>query len=153
MQDITDQDRAILRALQEDADATAQQLAERTGLPAATCWRRIERMEAAGVIEKIEQQIDPRALGLEVEVSLRVTLDKTQTNAFDQFIDAAQAIKEVNEIQTFLGRVDVRLNVLARDIPHYQEIYRNQILGLPHIQDIEALMLVSTVFDQERLPI
>ena len=71
----------------------------------------------------------------------------------DQFISAARDIPEVNEIQTFLGRVDVRLNVLARDIAHYQEIYRDQILGLPHIQDIEALMLVSTIYDQEQLPI
>ena len=153
MQEISSQDRAILRLLQEDASATAQDIGERLGISAASCWRRIERLESLGVIESIDTAIDVRALGLEVEVSLRVTLDKTQTNAFDQFIEAAREIKEVNEIQTFLGRVDVRLNVLARDIQHYQEIYRNQILGLPHIQDIEALMLVSTVFDQERLPL
>ena len=47
-------------------------------------------------------------------------------------------------IQTFLGRVDVRLSVIARDMPHYQTIYRKQILTLPHIADIEALMHVAT---------
>ncbi len=153
MHEITDQDRAILRQLQRDAGQNAQELAEAANVPPATCWRRLEKMEAAGVIEATEIKLDHRALGYEVEVSLRVTLDKTQNNAFDQFMTAAQEIAEVNEIQTFLGRVDVRLNVLARDIPHYQEIYRNRILALPHIQDIEALMLVSTVFDRESLPL
>ena len=153
MQNVTDQDRAILRSLQQDAELTAQEIAEATNIAPATAWRRIERMEAAGVIEAREVVIDPRALGLVVALSLRVTLDKTEMNAFDQFIDAARGILEINEIQTFLGRVDVRLNVLARDMAHYQEIYRNQILSLPHIQDIEALMLVSTIYNKEQLPL
>ena len=97
--------------------------------------------------------IDPRAMGLEVEVSLRVTLDKTQTDAFNRFIEAASNVREVNEIQTFLGRVDVRLNILARDIEHYQEIYRNQILLLPHIPDIEALMVITNVMSKDGVPL
>ncbi len=57
------------------------------------------------------------------------------------------------EIQTFLGRVDLRLNVLARDMAHYTQVYRDRILTLPHIQDIEQLMLVSTVKADEALPL
>ena len=97
--------------------------------------------------------IDWRALGYEVAVSLRITLDKTQSRAFDDFIAAARAIREVIEIQTFLGRVDVRLSVIARDLPDYQRVYRDDILTLPHIADIEALMTVATVKAQESLPI
>ena len=97
--------------------------------------------------------IDWRALGYEVAVSLRITLDKTQARAFDDFIAAARAIREVIEIQTFLGRVDVRLSVIARDLPDYQRVYRDDILTLPHIADIEALMTVATVKAQESLPI
>ena len=82
-------------------------------------------MERDGVIKGRSVEIDPKALGYEVEVSLRITLDKTQSNAFDTFIAEARKIPEVNEIQTFLGRVDVRLNILARDMAHYQEIYRD----------------------------
>ena len=59
----------------------------------------------------------------------------------------------MNEIQTFLGRVDVRLNILARDMSHYQEIYRSQILLLPHIADIEALMLISNVMSKDGVPL
>ena len=118
-----------------------------------SCWRRIGRMEKSGIIKGHKAVIDPRAMGLEVEVSLRVTLDKTQTDAFDRFIEAARKVKEVNEIQTFLGRVDVRLNILARDMEHYQEIYRNQILLLPHISDIEALMVITNVMSKDGVPL
>ena len=62
-------------------------------------------------------------------------------------------VPEVIEIQSFLGRVDVRLSIIARDMGHYQEIYRDRILTLPHIADIEALMLVSTIKDSASLPL
>jgi Lrp/AsnC family transcriptional regulator len=88
-----------------------------------------------------------------VEVSLRVTLDKTQSRAFDEFIEAARDIPEVTEIQTFLGRVDVRLSVIAKDMGHYQEVYRSRILTLPHIADIESLMHVARIKSDESLPI
>lgn len=153
MHDLDVTDRKILRLLQEDALLPVAELAEQVGVAAASCWRRIDRMEQSGVIQERRVIIDPKALGLEVEVSLRVTLDKTRTDAFDRFIEAARQVPEVNEIQTFLGRVDVRLNVLARDMAHYQEIYRTRILALPHITDIEALMLVANVMTKEALPL
>jgi Lrp/AsnC family transcriptional regulator len=92
-------------------------------------------------------------LGYEVEVSLRVTLDKTNPRAFDEFLAAARDVPEAYEIQTFLGQVDVRLNILARDMAHYQAIYRDRILTLPHIADIEALMHVSDIKKHEALPL
>lgn len=153
MQQLDDLDRRILRILQDDANISSAELAQRAGASAPACWRRVERMQADGVIGGKRVEIDAKALGFAVEVSLRITLDKTQSNAFDIFINAARDVPEVSEIQTFLGRVDVRLTVLARDMPHYQEIYRNRILALPHIADIEALMLVADVMKSERLPI
>lgn len=153
MQKVDDIDRRLLRLLQHDAQASTAELADRAGLPNASCWRRLERLESAGVITGRQVIIDPKALGYEIEVSLRVTLDKTQTNAFDQFIAGAREIPEVNEIQTFLGRVDVRLNILARDMAHYQHLYRRRILALPHIADIEALMLVANLKNAEALPL
>ena len=97
--------------------------------------------------------IDWRALGYEVEVSLRVTLDKTQPRAFDEFMAAARDVPDVIEIQTFLGRVDVRLSVIARDMAHYQQIYRSAILTLPHISEVEALMHVARIKSDEVLPL
>lgn len=150
---IDDTDRRILRQLLADPGLATADLAERAGVTAATAWRRIERLTAARVLTGHHTVIDWPALGWAVEVSLRFTLDKTNPRAFDEFIDAARAVPEVIEIQTFLGRVDVRLNVVARDMSHYQAIYRERILTLPHIADIEALMLVSTIKDSGSLPL
>ncbi len=146
-------DRRILRNMQAEPDLSTSDLAGRAGVTSAVCWRRLEKMREAGVLIGQEAVIDWRALGYEVEVSLRFTLDKTQRNAFDEFLSAAREVPEVIEIQTFLGRVDVRLNVLARDMAHYQELYRTRILTLPHIADIEALMLISTIKSGEALPL
>ncbi len=150
---IDDTDRRILRQLLADPGLERAELALRAGVTAATCWRRLERLSAAGVIRGRHAVIDWRALGWAVEVSLRFTLDKTHPRAFDEFLDAARKVPEVIEVQTFLGRVDVRLNVIARDMGHYQEIYRDRILTLPHIADIESLMLVSTIKRTGNLPL
>ncbi|MEX0285990.1 MAG: Lrp/AsnC family transcriptional regulator [Paracoccaceae bacterium] len=150
---LDDMDRRILRQYQAGPDMTAAELAERCGLTQATCWRRLEAMRAAGVIEGLEAVIDWVAMGYTVEVSLRITLEKSQARAFDDFLVAAREIPEVLEIQTFLGRVDVRLSVIARDLAHYQAIYRDRILTLPHIADIEALMHMARIKTDEALPV
>ncbi|MCG6903943.1 MAG: Lrp/AsnC family transcriptional regulator [Rhodobacter sp.] len=150
---LDDLDRRLLRALQDDPTLSVPDLAERARVTASRAARRLDKLRSEGVLGPIRAVIDWRALGYAVEVSLRVTLDKTQRNAFDEFIHAARDVPEVIEIQTFLGKVDVRLNVLARDMSHYQQLYRSRILTLPHIADIEALMHVATVKSQDRLPI
>lgn len=150
---LNDADRRILRHLQAEPNLTTADLAERAGVTQATCWRRLEKLQATGVIRGYHAVIDWAALGYGVEVSLRITLDKSISRAFDDFIEDARLVPEVTEIQTFLGRVDVRLVVLARDMAHYQEVYRARILALPHIADIEALMQVATVKTDAGLPI
>lgn len=150
---VDDTDRRLLRHLLADPAAGTVALAERAGLTEATCWRRLERLRTRGVLQGRRARIDWRALGWEVEVSLRITLDKTDPRAFDSFIAAARDVPEVLEIQTFLGRVDARLNVIARDLGHYQQIYRERILTLPHIADIEALMHLADIKRSDSLPI
>lgn len=150
---IDDTDRRILRHVLAEPAAPRGLLAERAGVTAATLGRRLEKLAAGGVIRALRAAIDWRALGFEVEVSLRFTLDKTNPRAFDEFIAAAREVPEVVAIETFLGRVDVRLNVVARDMAHYQEVYRARILALPHIAEVDALMLISTIKDSESLPL
>ncbi|WP_300013425.1 Lrp/AsnC family transcriptional regulator [uncultured Roseobacter sp.] len=150
---LDDVDRRLLRHWQSDASLSPAELAERVGITSGKAARRLARMQEIGVIEGISAVIDWAALGYAVEVSLRITLDKTQARAFDDFIEAARAVPEVTEIQTFLGRVDVRLNIIARDMPHYQDIYRRRVLTLPHIADIEALMQIAQIKDEEALPL
>jgi Lrp/AsnC family transcriptional regulator len=150
---LDDTDRRILRQFQAAPDLTTADLAERCGLTSATCWRRLEKMQADGIIRGQEAVIDWAALGYAVEVSLRFTLDKTQPRAFDEFLAAAHDVPEVLEIQTFLGRVDVRLSVIARDMAHYQQLYRSRLLTLPHIADVEALMHIARIKSDEGLPL
>ena len=150
---LDDIDRRLLRQLQADPTLTAADLAARAGVSALKATRRLGRLQEQGILKGQHAVIDWRALGYAVTVSLRITLDKTQARAFDDFMAAARGIPEVTEIQTFLGRVDVRLNVIARDMGHYQEIYRSAILALPHMADIEALMTVATLYDDESLPL
>ncbi|WP_204115498.1 Lrp/AsnC family transcriptional regulator [Shimia biformata] len=150
---LDDLDRRILRQLQADPEQPIPDLAERTGLSPARLTRRLDRLRDRGILRGIRGVIDWQALGYSVEVSLRVTLDKTQPNAFDEIIAAARDIPEVTEIQTFLGRVDLRLSVIARDMTHYQQLYRDRIMTLPHIADIEALMHVARLKANESLPI
>ena len=150
---LDDLDRRLLRQLQADPDLTGAALAEAAGTSPSVASRRLERLRTRGVIRGQEARIDWAALGFAVQVSLRISLDKAVPRAFDAFLAAARDIPEVLEIQTFLGRVDVRLAVLARDMAHYQTLYRERILALPHIADIEALMHVATIKDTEALPL
>ena len=146
-------DRRLLRYWQAEPSLSSGELAERCGVTSGKAARRIAKMQEDGVLEGVGAVVDWHALGYSVEVSLRITLDKTQGNAFDAFQAAARGVPEVIEVQTFLGRVDVRLSIIARDMTHYQQVYRDQILTLPHIADIEALMHVARIKSQEVLPL
>jgi Lrp/AsnC family transcriptional regulator len=150
---LDDLDRRILRYLQAEPDMPLSDLAERAATTPSVASRRLSRMRSDGTIVSKTVLIDWAALGYEVEVSLRVTLDKTQPRAFDAFIDAARDVPEVVEIQTFLGRVDVRLSVVARDMADYQQVYRDRILTLPHIAEVEALMHVARIKTNAGVPI
>lgn len=150
---LDDADRRILRHLLADPQVARGELAVRAGVTPATLWRRLERLRADRVLIGEGVRIDWRRLGWEVEVSLRVMLNKAEASAPDAFVAAARKVPEVVEIQTFLGSVDMRLSVIARDMGDWQRVYRDHVLTLPHVTDIEPLMLVSTIKDVEALPL
>lgn len=150
---LDDLDRRLLRLWQDDPELSASDLAGLLDSTPARIGRRIDRLTEQGIIRARRAVIDWAALGYHVTVSLRITLDKTQPRAFDEAIAAAEKVPEVIEIQTFLGRVDLRLSVIARDMRHYQSIWRERLLTLPHIAEIEGLMTVATVKDDARLPL
>ena len=150
---LDDVDRRILRLMQADPEMPLPDLAEACGLTTGRLTRRIEKLREAGILMGQEAIIDWTALGFAVAVSLRCTLDKTVPRAFDDFMDAARQVPEVIEIQTFLGRVDVRLHIVARDLAHWQAIYRDQVLTLPHIAELESLLTIATLKREEVLPV
>ena len=150
---LDDLDRRLLRLLQSDPTQGVPELAAAAGLTPARVTRRLDRLREDRVLLGSQIVIDWAKLGYEVAVSLRITLDKTVPRAFDEFLAAARAVPEVIEIQTFLGRVDVRLSLITRDLADYQRVYREDVLTLPHIADIEALMTVASVKADDRLPL
>ncbi len=150
---LDDTDRRLLRYLQSDPAIPVSDLAQRCTITPATAARRIDRLTGEGVLRGQHAIIDWSALGFTVEVSLRFTLDKGDPRGFDEFLAEARKIPQVVEIQTFLGRVDVRLSVIARDMAHYRALYRDRILTLPHISELEALVHISTIKMAETLPI
>lgn len=150
---LDDLDRCILRFLQSDPAVPLSEVAVHCKSQIATVSRRLDRLMKNGVFRGQHAIIDWVALGYEVEVSLRFTLDKTYPKAFQDFLNAARQIHQVIEIQTFLGRVDVRLSIIARDMSDYRRLYQDEILNLPHIAELEALMHVTTLKISEELPL
>ncbi len=150
---LDDLDRRLLRRLQLDPAMAMADLSEISSSTLAVVSRRLKRLRSEGVVLGKEILIDWSKLGYSVEVSLRITLDKTQSRAFDDFLAAARGIPQVIEIQTFLGRVDVRLSVIAKDMADYQKVYRELIIALPHIADIQALMHIARIKSDEVLPV
>ncbi len=150
---IDDTDRRILRVYQYEPEISRRALARELGLSEAVLNRRISRFEESGILQGKRAKIDWGAFGYEVCVFLRVTLDKTAPNAWGEFLNAAKSIPEINVIETLVGRVDVRMDVIARNLQHYQEIYIEKILTLPHIADLESLILVGEIKNTSRLPL
>ncbi|WP_371153222.1 Lrp/AsnC family transcriptional regulator [Jannaschia sp. 2305UL9-9] len=150
---LEDIDRRILRLWLAEPDLSPADIGASLDVPTPTVARRIERLRERGILRGVHGIVNWPALGYAVEVSLRIQLDKTVANAFDLFMAAAREIPEVTEMQTFLGRVDLRLTVIARDMTHWQSIYRSRILTLPNIAEIEALMHVATVKTDQSLPL
>lgn len=147
------EDRRILRHWQNHPQLSKRALADELSLSLPRVVRRIEAMKADNVIIGRRAEIDWRAFGYNILVFLRVNLDKTAPNAWQEFLEQAKAIEEIVVIESLLGRVDVRMNVRARDLTHYQEIYIHKILNLPHIQDVESLLMVSELKHSALVPL
>ena len=148
MTDIDEIDRAILRALQGDAAQGAGALGRALGLSQPATWRRIKRLEQAGVISGRRLVLDGAALGFGVTVFLGVSLATRGRVSLDDFERAVAAIPEVQTVQHVLGLYDYRLRVVARDIADFERILRRRILTLPGLGQVDANILLS----EERRP-
>ncbi|PWR03531.1 AsnC family transcriptional regulator [Meridianimarinicoccus roseus] len=148
MIDLDDTDRALLRALAQDAGQSAGALARRLGLSQPTAWRRIRRLEAAGVLAGRQLELDAARLGFGVTVFLGIKLAARGRVSLEDFERAITAIPEVQQVHHVLGRYDYRLRVVARDLPDFERVLRRRIMTLPAVGEVEANVLLS----EERLP-
>ena len=141
-------DRQILRALAEDARPPAAMLGRRFGLSQPAMWRRIKRLEEAGIIAGQRLRLDPAKLGLGVTVFLGVKLASKGRVSLEDFERAITAIPEVQTVEHVLGLYDYRLRVIARDLADFERVLRRRIMTLPGVGNVEANVLLS----EERRP-
>ncbi|MGR3492285.1 MAG: Lrp/AsnC family transcriptional regulator [Shimia sp.] len=141
-------DWSILRALQNDATLSAAQLGRAQGLSQPATWRRIKRLQDAGVIAGARLDLDLDKAGFGVSVFLGVKLATKGRVSLEDFERAVTAIPEVQMVEHVLGLYDYRLRVVARDLADFERVLRRRIMALPGVGDVEANVLLS----EEYLP-
>lgn len=146
--DLDDLDRAILRDLARDGSLSAGELGRRHGLSQPAAWRRVKRLEEAGVLAGRRVDADRARLGFGVTVFLGVKLATKGRVSLEDFERAVTAIPEVQVVQHVLGLFDYRLRVVARDIADFERVLRRRIMTLPGLGQLEANVLLT----EERRP-
>jgi len=140
-------DRELIRALMRDAAQSTAALGRALGLSQPATWRRIRRLEEAGVFAGRRLRLDAEALGFGVTVFLGVKLARKGRVSLEDFERAVAAILEVQTVEHVLGLYDYRLRVVARDLPDFERVLRRRIMTLPGAGEVEANVLLS----EERL--
>ena len=143
MIDLDDIDRAILRILSQDAAVGAATLGRQVGVSQPAAWRRVRRLEQAGVLAGRRIEVDRAALGFGVTVFLGIKLATKGRVSLEDFERAVVAIPEVQVVQHVLGLFDYRLRVVARDISDFERVLRRRIMTLPGVGQVEANVLLT----------
>ena len=148
MTDLDDIDRALIRALARDALQSAGALGRRLGLSQPATWRRIRKLQDAGILRGRRLRLNAERLGFGVTVFLGVKLATKGRVSLEDFERAVSAIPEVQQVEHVLGLYDYRLRVVARDLPDFERVLRRRIMTLPGAGEVEANVLLS----EERRP-
>ncbi len=137
-------DRKILSALQEDATLPVAVVAERAGVTATPCWRRIQKLEAAGVIKGRVALLDPEKMNVGVTVFVSIRTNQHNLDWAERFCAAVSGIPEVVEFYRMSGDVDYLLRVVVPDIAAYDGVYKRLI-------KVAELFDVSSSFAMEQI--
>jgi DNA-binding Lrp family transcriptional regulator len=143
MIDLDDTDRAILVRLVADGSLSAGALSREIGMSQPAVWRRVKRLEEAGVIAGRRLDLDLEKAGFGVTVFLGVKLATKGRVSLADFERAITAIPEVQEVHHVLGLYDYRLRVVARDLSDFERVLRRRIMTLPGVGGVEANVMLS----------
>lgn len=143
MMELDELDRALLRALAQDATQSAGALGRALGLSQPAAWRRIRKLETAGILRGRRLRLNAEKLGFGVTVFLGVKLATKGRVSLEDFERAVSAIPEVQRVEHVLGLYDYRLRVVARDLPDFERVLRRRIMTLPGVGEVEANVLLS----------
>ena len=137
-------DRKLLALLQQDATLSVAQIAERVGLSPTPCWRRIQKMEQAGVIARRVALVSPEAVGLGLTVLVEIEAPEHSADWLAGFARAIEAMPAVMDAWRMAGEIDYVLRVAVADMAEFDEFYKNLIASV-------SLKNVTSRFAMERV--
>jgi Lrp/AsnC family transcriptional regulator, leucine-responsive regulatory protein len=149
--DLDDLDSAILRFLQRNGRATNYEVGEAVGLSSSAASRRIQSLEAAGVIRGYRAMIDDRVLGKRMTVYIRVTLERQSAPVLSAFETAVRHCREVVSCHLMAGQYDYMLVARVAGIDDYGRLHQNELSRLPGVIRLETSFALRDVLDGARL--
>ncbi len=145
-------DRKILAVMQEDASLSVAEIGNRVGLSSTPCWKRIQRLEADGVILKRVAVVDQAKIGLGITVFVSVETGDHSQDWLDRFAQVVGAMPEVMEFYRMAGDVDYMLRVVAPDIQGYDAFYK-RLIGTVPLKNVTSRFAMEKIKSTTALPI
>ena len=146
-------DMRMLEALQTDGRLTATELADKAGLTASPCLRRLRLLEGAGVIRGYTALVDQAKVGLPISVFVSIKLERQSEDAMERFETAVRRCPEVLECYLMTGPRDYLLRVVARDLDDYERFVKGTLTRISGIANIESSFALGQVKHSNVLPI
>ncbi|MGC1352702.1 MAG: Lrp/AsnC family transcriptional regulator [Xanthobacteraceae bacterium] len=145
-------DRKILAVLQEDASLSVADIGNRVGLSSTPCWKRIQRLEADGVILKRVALVDQDRIGLGITVFVSIETGDHSQEWLDRFAKVVGAMPEVMEFYRMAGDVDYMLRVVVADMSGYDAFYKQLIAAVP-LKNVTSRFAMEKIKSTTSLPI
>jgi len=146
-------DLAILQELQTDARLTNAELAQRVGLSAAPCWRRVRALEERGFIKGYHAEIDRHKIGLGVLAFVRVDTERVSADATRTLEEAIRQLPEVSACHYISGAGTFELQVVAQDLDSFSRFARRHLMSLPNVKDLHTSFSLGEVKASRALPL
>jgi len=145
-------DRKILAVLQKDASLSVAEIGNRVGLSSTPCWKRIQRLEADGVIQRRVAVVDQDKLGLGVTVFVSIETGDHSEDWLRRFAETVSALPEVMEFYRMAGDVDYMLRVVVPDSPGYDAFDKRLIATVP-LKNVTSRFAMEKIKSTTELPI
>jgi DNA-binding Lrp family transcriptional regulator len=150
---LDDSDRRLLAALQRDASASQAELAEQAGVSPSLVSRRLSRLREAGVLRAVVGLVDPVRVGLTCSAIIRVRLRDHAAANVRAFRDLVMGMDEATLCVMLTGEADYLVKIVARDLPHFQEIVQSKLLRCSAIAHMESSIVLESLKDTTELPL
>ena len=145
-------DRKIIAVLQDNAALSVADIGQRVGLSSTPCWKRIQRLEADGVIVKRVALIDQDRIGLGISVFVSIETGDHSQDWLDRFAKTVTAMPEVMEFYRMAGDVDYMLRVVVPDIAGYDTFYKKLIAAVP-LKNVTSRFAMEKIKSVTALPV